>query len=135
MWSRARTGSSEAVTSGILAAAAAGILVVAYVPQVTDRFVTDEVNCPVRLATGWKCPFCGMTHGMVALLHGHLDAVMHQNAFAPVFVIGLVVLLLVSFGARRPPWLPKPSSVVRHSLVGVLAGSFTAYAVLRNVLA
>lgn len=134
MSSRARTGSNELVTRGILAAAAAGVLVVAYVPPITDRFVTDEVTCPVRIMTGWRCPFCGMTHATVSLLHGQVITAVQQNLFVVVFLVGLVVLLLGSFGMARPRMLPRlPPPVLRASVV-LLCTSFVAYSVLRNVV-
>jgi len=134
MSSRARTGSNEAITRGILAAAAAGVLVAVYVPPVTDRLLSDQVSCPVRLATGWRCPFCGMTHATVSLLHGDIGAMVGQNAFAVVFVLGLAALLAASFGVGWPRRLPPPSKVLRRASVALLVTSFVAFSVLRNVV-
>ena len=108
---------------------------VAYVPRVTERFTTGEVTCPVRITTGWLCPFCGMTRGTVSLLHGQVASALEYNAFVPVYVVGLAVLLLGAYGVRRPrPLEALPAGALRASLL-IVGLSFVAYSVLRNVVA
>ncbi|MGN0141847.1 MAG: DUF2752 domain-containing protein [Roseburia sp.] len=65
------------VTSGVLLA---GVLYGIFVSQ-----TGIGIPCLIRLATGWKCPGCGVTHMCVALLH--LD-------FAAAFAANPMMLLL-----------------------------------------
>jgi len=53
--------------------------------------------CPIRALTGWRCPGCGMTHALAALLLGHWAQAWHYNAMA---VIAFPTLAL--FAIQRP---------------------------------
>jgi hypothetical protein len=62
--------------------------------------------CPLRTLTGVPCPFCGMTRGTLALLHGDL---LHSLALNPGVVVAIVAVAFLVW--RRPPltmptWLP-----------------------------
>ena len=64
--SRARATGSNHVTRGLLVTATAACEVVAYAPGVSDRLFAQGVSCPIKAWFGTQCPFCGMTHGVVA---------------------------------------------------------------------
>jgi Protein of unknown function (DUF2752) len=67
--------------------------------------------CPLRTLTGVPCPFCGMTRGALALVHGNVFGSLALNP-------GIVVLALVAIAAlvmvvvrgspriALPTWLP-----------------------------
>ena len=81
--------------------------------------------CPFKWLTGWNCPFCGglrMTHD---LLHGDVQAGIHDNVFLLVGIPLLAVWLLVRRG-RGKVLLP------RVALLTVLAAT-AAWTVLRNL--
>ena len=59
-------------------------------------------GCAWRMATGWRCPGCGLTTGCKALLRGHLGEGMAANWFAPFVLFGL---LLVPVMLALPPGL------------------------------
>src|SRR5947209_20187042 len=72
--------------------------------------------CPFKWLTGWNCPFCGglrMTHD---LLHGDVQAGIHDNVFLLVGIPLLAVWLLVRRG-RGKVLLP------RAALLTVLAAT------------
>ncbi len=67
--------------------------------------------CPLRTLTGVPCPFCGMTRGAVALVHGDVVASLALNP--GVVLVALVVIAalgaVVVVGGPRvavPTWLP-----------------------------
>lgn len=49
--------------------------------------------CPFRAATGIPCPGCGLTTATVELLHGDLGGSLHTHAFAPLFLLAIVLML------------------------------------------
>ena len=53
-------------------------------------------SCPIRAATGVPCPGCGLTTATAQLLHGDLTASFQSHAFAPVFLVGISVLMIAS---------------------------------------
>ena len=48
--------------------------------------------CPIRAATGTPCPGCGLTTAAVQLLHGNFVESLETHAFAPVFLLALLVM-------------------------------------------
>jgi hypothetical protein len=62
--------------------------------------------CPLRTLTGIPCPFCGMTRGVTALVHGHLSAAFGFNPGA-FLVVAAAIVLLVAWRWQRvriPVW-------------------------------
>ena len=49
--------------------------------------------CPIRTATGIPCPGCGLTTAVVQFLHGDFVESLETHAFAPVFLLALLVML------------------------------------------
>lgn len=56
--------------------------------------------CPLRTLTGIPCPFCGMTRGVTAAVHGHLGASLAFNP-AGILAVAFAVFLLVAWRVRR----------------------------------
>ena len=72
-----------------------------------------------------------MTHGVVALFRGDVLGSLAENAFAWVFVLGLLVSLIVVFS--RLQW--KIPAFVSGSRVTLLVGiPFVAYSVGRHLV-
>jgi len=62
--------------------------------------------CPLRTVTGIPCPFCGMTRGVTALVHGHLSAAFTFNPGA-FLIVAMAVVLLIAWRWQRvriPVW-------------------------------
>jgi hypothetical protein len=64
--------------------------------------------CPLRSLTGLPCPFCGMTRGVIAMVHGNLaDAALFNPG--SVLIVLAAIFLLVMWRVSRvtiPTWLP-----------------------------
>ncbi len=69
--------------------------------------VHPPVLCPLRSTTGIPCPFCGMTRGVTAAVHGDFgDSLM----FNPGAIVLVAIAALLLFGWRRrtatlPVWI------------------------------
>ena len=50
--------------------------------------------CPIRAFTGWRCPGCGSTRALSALLSGRLADALHYNPLAAILWPVLAVLAL-----------------------------------------
>ena len=62
--------------------------------------------CPLRTVTGVPCPFCGMTRGVTALVHGQLSSAFSYNPGA-FLVVAMAIVLLVAWRWQRvriPVW-------------------------------
>ena len=128
---RALATGSDRLTGSLLLGATVAVATVAYAPGVSDRLFAQGVSCPSRLWLGVLCPFCGMTHAVVALLRGDVFGSLSENAFALFFLLGLVGSLVGLFGRWRPriPW------ALSRSVTSLVAGlAFVAYSVGRNLV-
>lgn len=61
-------------------------------------------HCVFRAVTGVPCPFCGMTTGTLALLHGDVAGAFAANPGAPVLAVMFVVLAATRFGELGRAW-------------------------------
>ena len=83
-------------------------------------------RCPLRLITGWKCAFCGMTHSWIALFRGDFSTAFQENLLGPaLWLTTLLFLVLLSFNKKIKADL-KPSLVVLSILV--------VYTLVRNLV-
>ena len=81
-----------------LRAAAAAMLAIAAVWPLLPTL--DATTCPLRLVTGIPCPFCGMTRGVVAAVHGDFIASLVLNPGA-IVILFLGIAVLVTWRVRR----------------------------------
>ena len=51
-------------------------------------------SCPILAATGVPCPGCGLTRATMQLLRGDFAQSFHTHAFAPIFLLALIVMLV-----------------------------------------
>jgi hypothetical protein len=78
----------------------------------TDARPSDDLTlCPFRLVTGLPCPFCGLTHSLLALGQGDLDDSVRFSPIGPLValvaaVVGWAVLRAAKRG--RPLRWPLP---------------------------
>jgi hypothetical protein len=112
-------------TANVLASAMVGGCAVLY------RFPPGRYSfyprCPVFRWTHWRCPGCGATRALAALLHCRASEALHYNAL----FVCLAPLLLTYFGMAyygvirngRLTW-PQVSAVMIQCLLG-LAAVFT----------
>jgi hypothetical protein len=98
-------GSTTPINLDALRGVGAAMLAVAAVrPLVPFEFVPP---CPLRTVTGVPCPFCGMTRGVTAAVHGELGRAVFLNP-GSVVAIALTVLILLAWRRKRvqiPVWV------------------------------
>lgn len=58
--------------------------------------------CPIKATLGVPCPGCGLSTAMVLLLQGEWRAALSTHAFAPVFLLGFALMVVVSLLPERP---------------------------------
>ena len=51
-------------------------------------------ECPFFRLTGIPCPGCGLSRSVLLLLKGEVGAALRYHAFAPLFVLAFIALLL-----------------------------------------
>ena len=91
-------------------------------------------QCPVRSTLGVLCPGCGLTRAMVLLIQGHWHASLHTHAFAPIFLMGVMVLTIISitpkkFQKKATRWTTEFEK--RTGVVAVLMMAMLTYWIFR----
>ncbi len=90
------------------------------------------IPCPFRLATGFKCPGCGISHAIIALVHGNISEAWTQNPF--ILCIGPFLLAYALYRAGKyvkdndthyRPW--------EIALLTILFLSAISFGILRNL--
>jgi hypothetical protein len=92
--------------------------------------------CPIRAATGFPCPGCGLTHATVALLRGEWREMLALNPVAPAVVLGtaLIVAAAVLPAGSRTVLVDLVARVERRTrLPAVLLGVMVVAWILRLV--
>ena len=114
---------------GMLAAVSLGAAAVLYCfDPATHGFYPV---CRFHQWTGWNCPGCGATRAAYALLHGHLNLALRDNALltlAPAALLVRAGWLAVARWRRRP----VPALIPAKGIWAVAAIAFV-FAVLRNL--
>lgn len=89
---------SDHIPFALAAFGTAGAIVVSYVPNIREDLTRHPSTCLFRQMTGYRCPFCGMTHAVIDLLHGNITLAASHNAI----VFLLVLAAAVAFVGRVP---------------------------------
>ena len=90
--------------------------------------------CPVKSATGVRCPGCGLTHAIISLLQGKWSHAVREHAFAPVFLAGLILatgisLLPGQWHKKSISWLARLE--IRSGFFSLLMISLVGYWLIR----
>lgn len=67
------------------------ILMIGFAYFVFSGITGIYIPCPIRMITGLKCPGCGVTHYVLAMLHGDIHAALEANQL--VFFLAPALLL------------------------------------------
>lgn len=109
------------LAGALLLAGAFGLLAIgAFAPESIRNLVAEDgPGCIFRAVTGIVCPFCGMTHGLVALGHGDIAAAHDYNPL-------VIPVLLLHLWVGATVFLGRPLAVGRRTmpasaLLGVVA--------------
>lgn len=90
--------------------------------------------CPLRWATGWSCPGCGLQRALHALLHGRMAEACAYNLYLLLVApyLGLLLLRLFLLTGRTQQ---RVAAFTDHPfVVGFVALSAIAWMVVRNLL-
>jgi hypothetical protein len=84
-------------------------------------------GCPFRNATGYDCPFCGMTRATLAMGGGDFSTALAFHPLAPIVVIGMLALMvLIAIG--------RGDALIKGKRPWILLGSIGAIWILRYLL-
>ena len=91
------------------------------------------IPCVFHEITGLRCPGCGMTHAMMALLHRDFTAFLQANIFAPV----IIIFFIISFLSTSVRYIKK--GVYRLSAVNTFVEVsflvlFIVWGIIRNFI-
>ncbi len=88
--------------------------------------------CPIRSSTGFLCPSCGLTHAVIALMHGDLYGALQANAI----VFAFPVLAVWWYAEQWVRVFRGDKKIIPRSGKFWLAvlGIWMLYAILRNVM-
>ena len=64
----------------------------------------DGWQCPVKATLGVPCPGCGLSTAMILLLRGEWRAALSTHAFAPIFLVGFILMAVVAVLPSRLHW-------------------------------
>ncbi len=81
--------SKKRLVAVLLTALAVGVLGVGYAVLVNNGI---GIPCLFRTVTGLRCPGCGISRALAALLRGQLDRFIEYNPLAPLIVLYLLWL-------------------------------------------
>lgn len=111
------------------AAAAAALLVCAALVVFPPARFSFYPQCPIHQYLGLLCPGCGATRALAALLHGHLQEALRQNAlFVALLPFALFVMLRAyrdAVSKREFHWPRVPTSALAATLL--LTAAFTIF--------
>jgi hypothetical protein len=94
-------------------------------------------QCPIRQTLGIPCPGCGLSRAMLALTLGDWQTSLTLHAFAPLFLIGLLLMTGVTLlpSAQRQFAINWIDLVERRTgIIAILLISFVLYWLARLVL-
>ncbi len=84
--------------------------------------------CPFKAVFGIPCPGCGLTTAIGELLRGDWRGSLSTHAFAPIFLLGLLVMVVVTLlpESHRLRWVSAISRIERRTGITAwaLAGLF-----------
>lgn len=97
-----------------IAAVLAGVLLLQLFSVVVK---IKAISCPMLEATGVPCPGCGLTRGAVASLHLDWAGLLHYNAFGPLALLAVVIVLIgaVLPGRYREAFANRIAWIEQHT--------------------
>ena len=88
-------------------------------------------ECPIFRWTHWRCPGCGATRALAALLHGRVaEALRYNPLFAIVAPLLLAYFAMTSYGVLRHGRLRWP--YIAPALLQCLLASAALFTLARN---
>jgi hypothetical protein len=94
-------------------------------------------TCPVFHTFGIPCPGCGMTRATVFLFRGNLKEAMTLHAFAPLFLVALMLIGFATLGPRPriERMIARTEALERYTgITTLLLGGLIVYWLARLLL-
>ena len=91
-------------------------------------------QCPIYETLSVTCPGCGMTTAMAMLLKGHWQLAIQTHAFAPIILIGLILLpvaLVLPVSHLKKLSLDVKRLEQKSGIIAILLLSMVGYWLLR----
>lgn len=107
------------------------ILIIGIVYYIITRITHFYIPCVFRLATGYACPGCGITHFFVDLFHLDFYSAVRQNLLVAVLLPLWSVFYVIHFFSRSP--LFEWSGKVTNILAWLSVALCLVFGVLRNL--
>ena len=90
--------------------------------------------CPFLHVTGIPCPGCGLTRAIVALLEGDWQSALTLHAYAPIFVVAIVLIACATLLPSKPRnWFMTQFELVerRTGITAILLIGLVVYWLIR----
>ena len=91
------------------------------------------IPCPFHAITGLRCPGCGISRALAALLHGDIGSFFAYNLFSPIIVLYLLFVGAMATGCYVAHGRFSYRSPCRWADIGVLAAALFWW-IVRNLL-
>lgn len=110
----------------------AAVLIFACLQLSLIQWTGQGIPCLFRLITGLKCPGCGVSHMLLAIIHGDFRKAFHENA-AVLLTLPLTAYVFIRGEIRY--FREDRFYLRRHEsgLLCVIMGVLLVYAILRNL--
>jgi len=85
-------------------------------------------QCPIKSSLGISCPGCGLSSAIVLLIQGQWQTAVSVHAFAPVFLIGCLLLMVATVlperlhrdSVRWIAWLERCTGIIPLLLISII---------------
>ena len=94
-------------------------------------------HCPIRHGLGLPCPGCGLSRAVTALFHADWQTSMTYHAFAPLFLVALIILVGVNLlpSQQRDGMVVRIDRLERRTrITAILLLAFVLYWLLRLLI-
>ncbi len=90
-------------------------------------------RCPMKVLTGWDCPFCGLLRGTHALLRGNISEALSYNLLLPLILILLAAAVAATFLPDGSLRLRLRRLLLHRATVSIVFIALAAWMAVRNV--
>jgi hypothetical protein len=109
---------------------------IALLQLVVTTFGTQGWQCPVYTTVDIPCPGCGLSTATISLIRGNWQSALSIHAFAPLLVLAIASMAILSFLPRRFYRLAINRLAAlesKNGLTGLLLSGFIGYWGLRFI--
>lgn len=89
------------------------------------------VPCPIKLATGFNCPSCGISRMFISILKGNIKLAFYYNQILPV-ILPLIAIILLRLGYRYIKYNNTELNKIENTILILCIILLLLYGILRN---